>query len=333
MSRRAFRGNFSSQQIAISMASRMSAGRHVGNFAHGMADSNCSKDGTPLRVSDIDGIIGVIGGGCRCDSGAGYKVTDASGNNIPVGTYNTFKWPGGGSLNITITDCEGSAILVLNKYDPYQQNPDYICSGDNAAASLYAGRYLAKWPLQSGFTAAGFISIPLVQDSLATGTTSFATLGGKSCLIASAFYANIRLTTVVNIRSTGYTFCYSFYAQGATIQQQSSVGGGDSTTISQDSVNLSYAADSSVAQTTLGKLAGVGAWEHYAITVDGTLGNAKLYRNGSQVSTMSAGIACRLRTTVDFQVNVGVNAYRNMRLYSKVLTAAEVAAVAVEDLA
>ena len=210
----------------------------------------------------------------------------------------------------------------------YPQDVAYICSGDGTPASIYAGRYLAKWPLQSSFSPSeGYAAEAILNPSPGTGIIGFGTLGGKLCLLCTSGYANMQTAYSYSYRSTGFTFSFGFYQTGGATQQAQLYSG--TPIFANGGGVVTWGADADDYSVSRADVA--GQWTHYAVSFGAT--TAKLYINGVVVDTKTIAAACRTRVGPAFQINAGVNGYRNMRVYSKVLSAAEIAALAAEDLA
>jgi hypothetical protein len=73
-------------------------------------------------------------------------------------------------------------------------------------------------------------------------------------------------------------------------------------------------------------------WIHLASTVDST-GTVSVYVNGVLVATANGNPSCMYFTDGSIQMNWNDTGWRNLRLYTKALSAAEIASIAAGDAA
>lgn len=229
---------------------------------------------------------------------------------------------------------DGASVLGPGE-SLYPQDAAYVCSGDTGSAAQYAGRYLGKWPLQANFAASvGFDPVTAIPSN---ANYAFTTVGGKSCVIGTG---NPGITDFIatfsgSVRSTGYTISACIYSTLNGQRSNLSLNG------AADAVGHTYF-DTSITVDSAGvPPSPVGGypdatWHHFALTFNsGQL--IKAYANGSLFFTSNsvAASACRVRNNIRVSSGAifGTLAYRNMRCYSRALSAAEIAAIAVEDSA
>jgi hypothetical protein len=227
----------------------------------------------------------------------------------------------------------------------------YICSGDGIPASIYAGRYLAKWPLENDLLASeGY------DPRAFTGTTYFGspayvftTKDGKRCIggipeVSGSYTALLPSAW----RTKGLTYSVSVYAnslhdpiagRGIMLLNTGAPFAGDIWNQSgnrgfQVFINGGYL---QLATFSLAELLDV--WSHYVISVS-PAGIVKGYRNGVLVGAASTTAnICYSVSSITGSVYATPSTgesqafYRNMRAYGYALTDAEVAALAAEDLA
>lgn len=223
----------------------------------------------------------------------------------------------------------------------YPQDTAVICSGDTGANSLYAGRFLGKWPLQTSF--AGTLGFdPVTAVELAPGESAFRTFGGKLC-VSSRTGSPSSTYLVINPsgpwRSQAWTITGMGYTPsgygGTNINLRLQSGG--QTNVNRDTVSI-RGQTSGVVRTTYNIGQEYDTWRHYAMTFDGRSGvlTTRTFLDGALVGTGTTPQSCVQITQSAVQVFTdGLSrpsvAYRNLRIYSKALSDAEIAAIAAED--
>lgn len=341
MSRRAIRVDARYHGRAVHQAGVMLSGRVAGySHAHGMGGAGangCSKDGRPLQVVDAGGGRGQIAGGCRCDSGPSYGVT-ANGVAIPVDALGQFTYAQVGAVMI-INDCEGK-VITITVTALMSQDTAFVCSGDTGNNALFAGRFLGKWPLQTNFAAsAGFDPVTMVAVTPADAT--FRTYGGKLCVSnpSGVRSTDLRITPALPWRSQAWTISVMGYTPSGFGNTDISAKLASNTACFRDSVKVGASVFGTLRASSLMSQQ-YNDWRHYAMAFDGRTGalTTRVYFDGALVSSGITTQTCTQVTQPFLQVYTDgagnpVAAYRNLRIYSKALSDAEIADIAAEDAA